>query len=158
YDALHPATRWDADDRAAAKAKHKALVSLGKMKPAERTFVGSIMQQRYDIKPAPREPQDQDISDVLAQLYHFTAHNTQIRMQDPNLIREAWAGGSAWQESWVEIVPGNKPRIMLANQNNFAIYPDPNRRDLVTNRDCRFIDRESWLSLGDLCDKFPDQE
>lgn len=158
YNALHPDTRWDADDREAAKQKKKALVSLGKMKPAERTFIGSLIQQRYDVTPAPREPQDQDISDVLSQLYHWTADTTQIRMHDPNLIREAWAGGNAWQESWVEIVPGKKPTIRLQNQNNFAIYPDPNRRDLVTNRDCRFIDRESWLSLGDLCDKFPEHE
>jgi hypothetical protein len=128
------------------------------MKTSERTFVGSIIQQRYDVKPAPREPTDQSKADVFTAMYHWTADVTDTRYKDPGLVRDAWAGGNGWQESFVEITPGRKPRIVVENQNPFAIYPDPNRRDLVNNSDCDFIDRVSWMSRTQLCDALPEME
>lgn len=149
---------WTDEEREIARQKKKALVEFQKLKTSERAFIGSIVQQRYDVKPAPREPTDQDKSDVYTALYHWTADVTDCRYKDPGLIRDAWAGGNAWQESYVEITPGRKPRIVVDNQNNFAMYPDPNRRDLVHNSDCEFIDRESWMSRSQLCDAVPDKE
>lgn len=58
----------------------------------------------------------------------------------------------------MEVTPGKKPRIIVENQNNFAIYPDPNRRDLINNSDCEFIDRVSWMSRSQLADAIPDKE
>lgn len=149
---------WTDEDREVAEQKKKALVEFNFLKTSERTFVGNIIQQRYDVKPAPREPTDQDKSDVYTAMYHWTADITDVRFKDPALVRAAWAGGSAWQESYVEITPGRKPRIVVENQNNFGIYPDPNRRDLVNNSDCEFIDRVSWLSVDGIVDAFPDKE
>jgi hypothetical protein len=149
---------WTDDEREVAKQKKKALVEFNKLKTSERTFIGSIIQQRYDIKPAPRQPTSQDKSDVYTALYHWTADITETRYKDPGLVRDAWAGGNGWQESYVEITPGRKPRIIVENQNPFAIYPDPNRRDLVANSDCEFIDRVSWFTRHALADAIPDKE
>jgi hypothetical protein len=78
-------------------------------------------------------------------------------MKDPLLVNEAWIGGNAWQESMVEVAPGKRPVIRVYNLNPFSVYPDPNSRDLVERRDCRFIDRVTWLTLSELCDQFPEQ-
>lgn len=149
---------WTDEEREIADQKKKALVEFNWLKTSERTFVGNIIQQRYDVKPAPREPTDQDKSDVYTAMYHWTADITDTRYKDPGLVRDAWAGGNAWQESYVEITPGRKPRIIVENQNNFAIYPDPNRRDLVNNLDCEFLDRVSWLHRSTIVDAVPDME
>jgi hypothetical protein len=146
------------EEREIARQKKKPLAEFNPLKTSERTFVGSMIQMRYDIKPTPREPTDQNKSDVYSAMYHWTADITGTRYKDPNLCRAAWAGGSAWQESFVEVTPGKKPRIHVTNENNFAIYPDPNRRDLIENSDCEFIDRVSWMSKEQLIDAIPDKE
>lgn len=149
---------WTDEERERARAKKKALVEFNKLKTSERTFIGSIIQQRYEVKPAPRTPTAQNKSDVLTAMYHWTSDVTEVRYKDPGLVRDAWAGGNAWQESYVEVTPGRKPRIIVENQNNFAIYPDPNRRDLVHNSDCEFIDRVSWMARTQICDAVPEKE
>lgn len=149
---------WTTEEREVARQKKKPLTEFNPLKTSERTFVGSMIQQRYDIKPSPREPTDQNKADVYAAMYHWTADITGTRHKDPNLVRSAWVGGNAWQESFVEVTPGKKPRIHVNNENNFAIYPDPNRRDLVDNSDCEFIDRVSWMSRSQLADAIPDKE
>jgi hypothetical protein len=149
---------WTDEEREVARQKKKPLTEFNPLKTSERTFVGSMIQQRYDIKPAPREPTDQSKADVYSAMYHWTADLTEIRYKDPNLVRSAWAGGNAWQESFVEVTPGKKSRIIVNNENNFAVYPDPNRRDLINNSDCEFIDRVSWMSRSQLADAIPDKE
>ena len=149
---------WTEEEQQTAESKHKALVTFNYLKPSERTFVGALIQNRYDIKPAPTEPLDQNKSDIYTAMYHLTADQTRVKYYDPGLIRSAWAGGNAWQESYIIITPGRKPRIVVKNQNNYAIYPDPNRKDLVTNSDCEFIDRVSWLTANQIADAFPDKE
>lgn len=149
---------WTDEERETARSKKKALVEFNKLKTSERAFIGSIIQQRYDVKPAPREPNDQNKADVYSAMYHWTADVTDVRFKDPALVRDAWAGGNAWQESYVEITPGRKPRIIVENQNNFACYPDPNRRDLINNSDMEFFDRVSWLSKSQITDAVPDKE
>jgi hypothetical protein len=149
---------WTDEEREVARQKKKPLTEFNPLKTSERTFVGSMIQNRYDIKPAPREPGDQTRSDIYSHMYHWTADLAEVRFKDPGLTRSAWAGGNAWQESFVEVTPGKKPRIIVNNENNFAIYPDPNRRDLINNSDCEFIDRESWMSRTQLADAIPDKE
>ena len=149
---------WTPEEREVARQKKKPLTEFNPLKTSERTFVGAMIQNRYDVKPAPREPNDQSKSDVYTAMYHWTADLTETRYKDPNLVRSAWAGGNAWQESFVEVTPGKKPRIIVNNENNFGIYPDPNRRDLVNNSDCEFIDRVTWMSRSQLADAIPDKE
>lgn len=149
---------WTDEEREIARQKNKPLTDFNPLKTSERTFVGSMIQQRYDIKPAPREPTDQNKSDVYSAMYHWTADTVGSRYKDPQLARSAWAAGNGWQESFVEITPGKKPRIHVTNENNFAIYPDPNRRDLIENSDCEFIDRVSWMSRSQIADAVPSKE
>lgn len=148
---------WDSEELQVLKDKNKAAISFNKLKVYQRTFLGAIIQQRFDIKPAPMDPGDQDGADALTVLYYWTAHATQVKMKDPLLVNEAWVGGNAWQESMVEIAPGKRPVIRVYNMNPFSVYPDPNSRDLVERKDCRFIDRVTWLSITELCDLFPDK-
>lgn len=149
---------WTEEEREVARQKKKPLTEFNPLKSSERAFVGAMIQQRYDIKPAPRNPTNQNKADVFSAMYHWTADLVGTRHKDPNLVRSAWAGGNAWQESFVEITPGKKPRIHVSNENNFAIYPDPNRRDLIDNTDCEFIDRVSWMSRSQLADAIPEME
>lgn len=158
HDMMHPDTQWTPEEKESNREKGKSSIAFSRMPSARRTFLGSIVQQRYDIKPAPTEPTDQSKADVYTALYHATAHNSRAFQKDIGMLSEAWIGGNSWQESYVEITPGRKPRICVVNQNNQAIYPDPNRRDLVTNRDCQFIDRWGWYSLEDLITVHPEQE
>lgn len=157
HDFQHPESHWTDDERAILAKKHKAAIAFSKMKSAERTYLGSIIQNKYDIKPSPVNPDDQSFADVYTALYNSTAFQNQTRIRDIDVLRESWIGGNAWQESYVEQYPGKTPVIIVKNQNNFAIYPDPNRRDLVTNYDCRFIDRVGWYLPDDLCAAYPEK-
>lgn len=148
--------QWTDDEKRLMSWKKKAPVVYNKSIGAVRTIIGTLVQNKYDIKPAPFEPNDQDISDILVQRYHWHAHNQKVRYKDAELYEEALVGGDAWQESYVQVTPGEKPRIMVKNQNGFAIYPDPDSRDLIERSDCYFIDRASYLTLGDLIDWFPE--
>lgn len=158
HDFMHPDSHWTDEEKVILRKKRKAAIAFSQMKSSERTYIGAIIQNRYDVKPAPREPSDQNLSDVYTALYHYTAFNNQVRYRDIDMIRESWIGGNSWQESFVEQSPGRPPNICVKNQNNFAIYPDPNRRDLVTNTDCRFIDRVGFYSMDDLITTYPDME
>jgi len=149
---------WSDEELRLMKWKGKAPVVFNKIISAVRTIMGTFIQNRYDIKPAPFEPGDQDISDIHTQRYHWHYHQTQCRYLDIDMIQEAIVGGDTWQESYVEITPGEKPRIMVINQNPHAIYADPNSRDLVNRFDCDFIDRASWLTLGELIERWPEHE
>jgi hypothetical protein len=147
---------WTPEEEEVMQQKGKAKVSFQELKPSQRTFIGTLIQQRYDIKPAPMDESDQAASDAISVLYHWIHHSSQVRMKDPQLINEAWIGGSAWQESVVEVAPGKRPVIRVYNMNPFCVYPDPSSRDLIERKDCRFIDRVTWLSLSELCDFFPE--
>lgn len=149
---------WSDEELRLMKWKGKAPVVFNKIISAVRTIMGTFIQNKYDIKPAPFEPGDQDISDVHTQRYHFHHHSTNAKYLDIDMVQEAIVGGDAWQESYVEITPGDKPRIIVVNQNPHAIYPDPNSRDLVNRFDCEFIDRASWLTLGELIERWPEHE
>jgi len=158
HDFMHPESHWTEEEQIIMRKKRKAPIAYSLMKSSERTYIGALVQARYDVKPAPREPTDQDISDVYSALYHYTAFNNYVSTRDISMIRESWINGNSWQESFVEQPPGRPPQIIVKNQNNFAIYPDPNRRDLVTNYDCRFIDRLGFYSMDDLITIYPDKE
>lgn len=158
FRAMRASTAWSDDEKDELRRKKKPVVSFSAMKSSERAFLGNLLLQRYEIKPAPVEPSDQNLADVVGVLYTNTVHNNQCRYHDMSLLRNAWVGGNSWQESYVEIGPGRKPRIVTLNQNDFAIYPDPNRRDLVGNTDCAFIDRKGFFSVDDIVTRYPDKE
>ncbi len=158
HDFMHPESHWTEEEKVILRKKRKAAVAFSLMKAPERTYIGALIQNKYDIKPAPREPSDQNLADVYSALYHYTAFNNSVSIRDIDMIRESWIGGNSWQESFVEQAPGRPPNINVRNQNNFGIYPDPNRRDLVTNYDCRFIDRVGFYSMDDLITIFPEKE
>lgn len=155
YD-LRKGNHWTEEELQVMRDKRKAPVVFNKIVTSVRSIVGNFIQNKYDIAPAPREPTDQDVSDVLRQRYLWNTHHTEVAMKDPEMIQEAVVGGDAWQESWVEVSPGGKPRIMVTNQNNHAIYPDPNSRDIVGRTDMMFIDRATWLNLGELMERWPE--
>ncbi len=158
HDFMHPDSHWTDAEKAILTKKRKAAIAFSLMKSSERTYIGAIIQNRYDVKPAPREPSDQNLADVYSALYHYTAFNNAVRVRDIDMIRESWIGGNSWQENYVEVTPGRPPSIISRNCNNFGMYPDPNRRDLVTNSDCRFIDRRGFYSMDDLITAYPEQE
>ena len=150
--------QWTDDELTLLERKKKAPVVFNKLKPSERTWLGSILRAKYDMAPAPREPGDQDVSDILKARYLFHSYHSKIVFKDPQIFREAWVGGSAFQESYMDVRPGKKPRLVVHNQNPFAIYWDPDSLDLLDRSDAQFVDRASWLTEEQLVEAFPDME
>lgn len=136
--------------------KKKSLVRFNKIITSVRTIVGNFVNNKYDVKYAPFEPQDQDVSDIKKQVYAWHQHHTETPIKDMYLLNETITGGWAWQESYMEVVPGKKPLLVVKNQNTFAIYPDPNSMDLIEMSDCQFIDRVGWFDINTLMNQFPD--
>lgn len=147
---------WSEKELKMMKQKGKAPVVFSKIISAIRTIMGTFINNRYDIKPAPFEPTDQDVSDIITQRYHYNAHQEKVRFKDPELMEIALVEGEAWQESYVDVRPGMKPKLVVKNQNNKAIYRDPNCSDLIDFSDCNFIDRDSFMSLGDMIEFWPE--
>lgn len=145
------------EERAVYKRKRKAPFAFrGELAPM-RTVIGQFIQSKYDMKPAPVEPSDQATADPLVAMYHWTHDTANVKHKDIALFKEVYVGGSAFQESYVEVIHGKKPRICVLNQNPFAIYWDPDSRDLIGREDAQFVDRETFLTYQDLLDRFPDK-
>jgi len=144
------------EEKEVIAAKGKSNIFFNFLKDSERAILGNLILNKFDIKPAPFEPSDQDVSEAISALYHWTAQGTQAFIKDIPLMREAWVGGSAFQESFVQVSPGNRPVIRVVNMNPYSVMVDPNSRDMIERSDCRFMDRISWLTLADLCNAFPE--
>jgi hypothetical protein len=149
--------QWNADEQAILTNKKKTAIVFNQIKSSERTVLGLFIQNRYDIKFAPREPSDQEVSDVLQQLYSYLEGQQEWAYKDIELFRQGWAGGNAFQEVYVDVKPGREPVIKTRNQNPFAIYWDPESRDLISREDAEFVDRITWMTFDDLIAQYPDK-
>lgn len=147
---------WSPDEKLLFQRKKKAPVVINDLKPAERTILGLFIQNKYDVKFAPRE-ETQDISDVLQRLYAWTAYTQDWAFKDIELVRQAWCGGVAYQEIYVKVTPGQEPAIMTNTINPFSIAWDPESRDLINREDAQFVDRDTWVTYTDLAEMWPDK-
>ena len=147
---------WTPDEKLLFKRKKKAPVVINDLKPAERTILGLFIQNKYDVKFAPRE-QAQDISDVLQRLYAWTAYSQDWAHKDIDTVRQAWCGGVGYQEVYMKVTPGEEPVMITSNVNPFSIAWDPESRDLINREDADFVDRDTWVSFNDLTELFPDK-
>lgn len=148
---------WTKDEQTVLSSKKKTGVVFNQVKASERTVLGLFIQNRYDVKFAPREQSDQDVSDVLQQLYSYLDGQQEWSFKDIELFRQAWAGGNAFQEVYVDVMPGREPQIKTRNQNPYAIYWDPDSRDLMNREDAEFVDRVTWMTFEEFLAKFPDK-
>lgn len=147
---------WSDKEKELFRIKKKTPIVLNNLKPSERTILGLFIKNKYDVKFSPFEPTDQDITDVLVQLYLSTSNGQGWKEKDVEIFRQAWAGGVAYQDCYVDYKPGKEPRIRTANQNVFVISWDPDSRELITREDAEFVDREGWYPFEQLKAKFPD--
>lgn len=147
---------WTPEEKLVFKRKKKAPVVINDLKPAERTILGLFIQNKYDVKFAPRE-EAQDISDVLQKLYAWTAYTQDWNFKDIELVRQAWCGGVGYQEVYVKVTPGKEPQIITNALNPFSIAWDPESRDLINREDATFVDRDTWISYDDLSELWPDK-
>lgn len=148
---------WDEDEEAEMKELKKAPVVFNKGMSSLRSILGTFVLNKYDVKASPVEPTDQDVSDVLKARYDFHNFHQNTKMKDKSLMEKSLVGGDGWQESYMIVTPGNKPRMVIRNQNDFAIYPDPNSVDLIDRSDCEFIDRDSWMTVREMMTAFPEK-
>tara|TARA_R110001592_G_scaffold135882_2_gene352480 strand:+ start:2513 stop:4633 length:2121 start_codon:yes stop_codon:yes gene_type:complete len=132
------------------RIKRKAPLVFNQLKASERTILGMFLQNKYDVKFVAVEPGDQDMADVLEQLRIWESNRNDDLNIDLNTVREAWAGGTAYQECYVDTKPGKDPVIRTDNLNPFAVYFDPNSRDLISRKDAQFVDVDSWMSEEDM--------
>lgn len=138
------------------RIKRKAPIVYNQLKTSERTILGMFLQNKYDIKFTAVEPGDQDMSDVLEQLRIWESNRNDDLNKDLSTVRDAWAGGTAYQECWVETAPGKDPVIRTQNLNPFAVYFDPNSKDLISRKDAAFVDVDSWLTEEEMVEKWPE--
>lgn len=137
------------------RIKRKAPLVFNQLKSSERTILGMFLQNKYDVKFAAVEPGDQDIADVLEQLRIWEYNRCDDLNKDLDTVREAWAGGTAYQEIFVELTPEG-PRTRCNNLNPFAVYPDPNSRDLITRKDAQFYDVDTWMTEEEMVQTWPE--
>lgn len=147
---------WTPAEKALFKRKKKAPVVINDLVPAQRTILGLFIQNKYDVKFAPRE-QAQDISDVLQRLYAWTAYSQDWAQKDVVTVNQAWCGGVGYQEIYMKVTPGEEPVMITNNINPFSIAWDPESRDLINREDADFVDRDTWVSYHDLQELFPDK-
>lgn len=148
--------QWTNDEEAFFKKKNKTALVFNQLKPAERTILGLFIQNKYDVKFSPRESSAQDISDILQKLYAFTAYSQDWSYKDIDLVRQAWTGGVSYMELYVQVVPGQKPKLCSQILNPFSLFWDPESRQLITREDAEFVDRDTWMAFPALQDKWPE--
>lgn len=138
------------------RIKRKSPLVFNQLKSSERTILGMFLQNKYDIKFSAVEPSDQDITDVLEQLRIWESNRNDDLTKDLNTVREAWAGGTSYQECWVDVAPGKAPVIKTQNLNPFAVYFDPNSRELITRKDAEFVDVDNWMTETEMVEQWPE--
>lgn len=149
--------QWTDDELKLFAKKNKTALVFNQLKPAERTILGLFIQNKYDVKFSPRESNSQDISDILQKLYAFTAYSQDWSFKDIELVRQAWACGVAYMEMYVQVVPGQKPRLCSQILNALSIFWDPESRHLITRDDAEFVDRDTWVAFPYLQENWPEQ-
>jgi hypothetical protein len=147
---------WTDDELKQFVKKNKTALVFNQLKPAERTILGLFIQNKYDVKFSPRESNSQDISDVLQKLYAFTAYSQDWSFKDIEMVRQAWAGGVSYMEMYVQVVPGQKPKLCSQVLNPFSLFWDPESRHLITRDDAEFVDRDTWVAFPYLQEKWPE--
>lgn len=156
YDALF-GKQWTDDEEAFFKKKNKTPIVLNQLKPAERTILGLFIQNKYDVKFSPREGDDsQGLADILSKLYAYTAYSQDWAYKDISMVRQAWCGGVAYMEVYVDAQPGKEPKIHSQVLNPFSIFWDPESRQIITREDAEFYDRHTWVSFAYLQERWPE--
>lgn len=156
YDALY-GKHWTDEEEEFFKKKRKTAIVLNQLKPAERTILGLFIQNKYDVKFSPREgDESQGLSDVLSKLYAYTAYSQDWAYKDISMVRQAWCGGVAYMEVYVDAQPGKEPKIYSQVLNPFSWFWDPESRQVITREDAEFGDRHTWVSFGYLQEKWPE--
>jgi len=141
---------YDPNEEKKFRDKRKTAVVFNQIKTSERTILGLWLQNAYAIKFSASSPIDDDIAEILEQLNIWEAYQQDDEMNDIELIRQAWAGGTSYQECFMEVKKGRKPIMKTHQQNPFAIYFDPESRDLIRRRDAHFVDRVSWMTFPEI--------
>lgn len=145
------------DEAKKYRDKRKTPVVFNQIKTSERTILGLWLQNRYDVEFSANSPVDDDIGEVLQQLDNWEQNEQGDDMNDIELMRQAWAGGNSFQECYMAVVEGREPTMYSTNQNPFAVYWDPDSRQLITRRDAWFVDRDTWMNYPTIKQKFKDK-
>lgn len=141
---------YEEGELARLRDKRKTPVVFNQVKTSERTILGLWINNKYAVKFSATSPQDDDIGEILEQLNIWEAEQQGDEMHDIDLVRQAWAGGNSFQECYMDVQEGSKPLMHTSNQNPFAIYWDPESRELITRGDARFVDRDTWAGYPEV--------
>ena len=149
---------YDGDESRKYRDKRKTPIVFNQVKTSERTILGMFLQNRYDVKFSATSPNDDDLAEILEQLDTWEQNQQGDDMNDIELMRQAWAGGNSFQECFMDIKEGQEPTMRTVQQNPFAIYWDPDSREIITRTDAKFVDRDSWMSYKSLTKSFPESK
>lgn len=150
--------QYTPDELAKYRDKRKDPIVFNQIKTSERTILGLWLQNRYDVEFDANSPANDKMGDVLAQLDAWESEQQGDEMLDIELMRQAWAGGNSFQECYMDVTEGKEAQMYTTNQNPFAIYWDPESRQLITRSDAQFVDRDTWMTYPELVYAFPDKK
>ncbi|MCP3683431.1 MAG: hypothetical protein GY861_12155 [bacterium] len=136
--------QYDPNELKKYKDKRKDPIVFNQVKTSERTIMGMWINKKFAVKFSAQTPQDDDIGEILERLNIWTSNHQEDDYKDIDLVRQAWAGGNSFQECYMDVQEGMQPTMHTNNQNPFAVYWDPDSRDLITRKDARFVDRDSY--------------
>ena len=149
---------YDGDELKKYRDKRKTPVVFNQVKTSERTILGLWLQNAYAVKFAAASPMEDDVSEILEQLNIWEAYQQGDDFNDLELMRQCWAGGNSFQECYMEVKKGKEPQMHTYGQNPFAIYFDPESRDLIRRRDAKFVDRDSWMTFPEITRAWPKEK
>lgn len=149
---------YDPNELKRYRDKKKTPIVFNQIKTSERTILGMWLNSKYAVKFAATSPASDDIGEILEQLNIWEIEQQEDELNDIDTVRQAWAGGNSFQECYMDVKPGTDPKMHTNVQNSFAIYWDPESRQLIKRDDALFVDRDSFSNYPALARKFPEQK
>lgn len=143
------------EELAAYEATNRVPVVMNQFGQSKRTILGMFLSNHYDVEFSPVESDDQELAETLQKLAAHEAEVNDDQLQDAVMAVEAWIGGNSFRVCWPETEPGERPFLCSANLNPFAVYWDPESRNLVSRTDAKFVDVVFWMTLDEIAEKWP---
>lgn len=147
--------QFNKDIRDRISEKGRVAIPLDYIRPSYRSVLGILTNNKYDVTFAPREEDDQQISDILKNWYDYNAYQGDFQSVDNEAFMNAWAGGTGYIETYIVATPGKRPIIKSEVLNSLAVYFDPESSKPGTREDADFVDRVLWMTKKSLQLKFP---
>lgn len=147
------------EEEEAYRKKNKTPVTFNFLKPQERSVLGTFLTGKFDVGWIPWGSSKSDEYVAMMEALRIWESKKQgDETLDVDSYGLSWVARTAFQEISMEYEPGVLPVMSTRQLNRFAVYPDPESRDIIRRRDAKHIDIRSFLSIDELILAFPDRK